>query len=322
MRCLSLAQAWQDAGGHGVFVVRESPEWLITRLSSERMDVVRIDCDASSLGDASSVIQIASQFNTSRVVVDGERFTSDYLAILNKSGISVALYDDFASRPSFPVEIVVNPNLGARQEPYRQAGYQGLLLSGGAYVPLRREFFSQPCGRVFADIGNRVLVSLGGSDPENLAPRIIGALVRNPSLQLTVVSGPAYLHDIDLAVFRECVDVVTGAEDILSHMMSADIAVVAAGGTLWEALFSRCAVLSYSRNSVQACVVACLAETGAVVDLGDVGLFDASVLRTTVERLASSRLLREQMAKRGIEFADGRGAGRVAAFLAEGKRHG
>jgi spore coat polysaccharide biosynthesis predicted glycosyltransferase SpsG len=98
-------------------------------------------------------------------------------------------------------------------------------------------------------------------------------------------------------------------------MMETDLAIIAAGGTLWELLTLGCTVLSYSRNTVQARVVHSLAAEGIVVDMGDAGGFDPVTLVSAVRGLAGSRSARERMAFLGREIADGLGALRVVEAL-------
>jgi spore coat polysaccharide biosynthesis predicted glycosyltransferase SpsG len=98
-------------------------------------------------------------------------------------------------------------------------------------------------------------------------------------------------------------------------MGEADLAIVVAGGTLWELLYMGCVVLSYSRNSVQAQIVEDLEKKGAVRNLGAVNDFDGSRLAEVVEELVRSKALRLQMATTGRRIIDGKGAARVVQHL-------
>jgi len=94
-------------------------------------------------------------------------------------------------------------------------------------------------------------------------------------------------------------------------MKRSDLAVIIGGGTLWELLFSGCAVLSYSRNSRQAQVVATLAEFGAAIDLDPVAAFSASRLRDEIRQLGNDEPKRRQMRAAGRQIVDGNGVLRV-----------
>ena len=72
-----------------------------------------------------------------------------------------------------------------------------------------------------------------------------------------------------------------------------------------------CAVLSYSRNIVQARVVEALSYRGVVVDMGETRHFDPAKLAASVKELVDSRLARERMTNLGGALVDGLGATRV-----------
>jgi spore coat polysaccharide biosynthesis predicted glycosyltransferase SpsG len=98
---------------------------------------------------------------------------------------------------------------------------------------------------------------------------------------------------------------------MVEFMRNSDQAIIAAGGTLWELLSMGCAILSYSRNVVQARVVGALSQRGALIDMGDTLHFDPETLVTSVKTLAASRLHRERMTDLGRTIVDGLGAARV-----------
>ena len=72
-----------------------------------------------------------------------------------------------------------------------------------------------------------------------------------------------------------------------------------------------CAVLSYSRNIVQARVVQALAQRGAVIDMGETCHFDPAKLAASVKKLVDSRRARERMTSLGRVLVDGLGSKRV-----------
>src|SRR5258707_1203530 len=57
---------------------------------------------------------------------------------------------------------------------------------------LRREFRKGAKKREIRQTGNRILVTLGGSDPENLTPKIANALARCSDLEVIAIAGAGY----------------------------------------------------------------------------------------------------------------------------------
>jgi spore coat polysaccharide biosynthesis predicted glycosyltransferase SpsG len=95
----------------------------------------------------------------------------------------------------------------------------------------------------------------------------------------------------------------------------ADVAIISAGGTLWELLAMGCAILSYSRNIVQKRVVEALSARGMAVNLGEAHNFDEVHLVAQVQEVAASRAAREQMSRLGRGLVDGLGATRIVEAM-------
>ena len=83
MRCLALAQAWQDAGGDGVFVMAEPLPAIRERLLSEKMQIVPLEVapGARKMPDGQAIWPGA--WGAVWVVVDGYHFGADYQQELN-----------------------------------------------------------------------------------------------------------------------------------------------------------------------------------------------------------------------------------------------
>jgi UDP-2,4-diacetamido-2,4,6-trideoxy-beta-L-altropyranose hydrolase len=325
MRCLALAQAWQDAGGSANLVTAELPEPLAPVVTDKGVSLIRIESVPGSAADAAETVDQARRLRADWVVVDGERFGSDFLDTIKAAGFQVLLIDDFAERKSVQVDLIANPNLDEDEGNYRKKGAAGRLLIGPSYTLLRREFKRQKTagggnGGSTRATGNRVLVTLGGSDPENLTPKIAAALASAADLRVTVVAGHGYDKVAELRKLKaNNVELVFNSSDMAQFMTDSDIAIIAAGGTLWEVLSMQCVVLSYSRNTVQSRVVAELAKRGAVVDMGETPYFDAKKLVRAVMELVDSQATRQRMATLGQSLVDGLGATRVVeAMIGQG----
>ncbi len=320
MRCLALAQGWKNAGGDAIFAIAQSPEKLLERLSNAELTTVRVNAAPGSPGDAAQVIAQTRRAGAKWIVVDGDHFSSEFLAQLKDAGIRVLLLDDFAGRSSFPVDVIVNSTYGATEEPYRLAGFDGLLLLGERHILLRSEFTNIAAqDRPTRQKGNRILITLGGSDPDNLSPKLLESLAGLSGLEITLVAGAGYAHADDLRAFESGrVKILFDVTDMPSLMRAADMAIIVAGGTLWELLYLGCTVLTYSRNDLQASVMGELADQGIVAYMGDIRQFSGPALASKVQELANAQELRQEMAHAGRQLVDGRGALRIIDGLLRG----
>jgi UDP-2,4-diacetamido-2,4,6-trideoxy-beta-L-altropyranose hydrolase len=242
MRCLALAQAWQDVGGKAVFVAAELPTGLEERLSREGFPFVRINGPVGTREDADATLAIAGDNDVALVVVDGYAFSVSYFDMLHEAGLRVLALDDLSHLERYPVDALLNQNLSATAEAYRgRVGTSTVLLLGPRFSLLRREFReAAPDATGQLHEPRRVLMTFGGGDVENLT----GALMRNlqhsarRDLHVIVLAGTANPH---IAALREIAadmtfpcEVRVDVSNMAELMVWADAAITAAGSTVWE----------------------------------------------------------------------------------------
>ena len=169
MRGLALAQAWQDSGGHSVFVMAENTPSLERRLQEEGIEVERLAVDAGTAADAEATGSIAGSRNADWIAVDGYQFGSAYQAAIKAAGFKLLFMDDNVHAAPYSADLVLNQNMYASRSPYAQREPSTQLLLGPRYAMLRREFRPwRNWQREIPPVGRKVLVTMGGSDPDNL----------------------------------------------------------------------------------------------------------------------------------------------------------
>jgi spore coat polysaccharide biosynthesis predicted glycosyltransferase SpsG len=202
------------------------------------------------------------------------------------------------------------------------------LLLGPRYALLRREF--GPAARRPRDvppIARKVLVTLGGSDPDNRTLTILRALqrCRVEGLHAVVVAGAASPHLGELeeaaATGPARVEVRTAVGDMSGLMAWADLAIGAGGITSWEraALGLPSLVVVIADN--QRDIAAALHQAGLSWNIGEAAALGEDRLRTAIEALSRDGAERKKMAERGRQLVDGRGGGRVVAYLTGAPSH-
>jgi len=126
MRCLALAQAWQDAGGGVLFLMGTGVPILEERLKSEGMDTAHLRAHAGSTDDAVETANLAQEVGATWVVLDGYHFDAVYQRTIKDSGVRLLFIDDNGHADHYYADIVVNQNIHAHaglytnREPYTQ----------------------------------------------------------------------------------------------------------------------------------------------------------------------------------------------------------
>ena len=165
MRCLALAKAWQSTSGRVSWVMAESIPALEERLRREGITCTRISLASGSNLDASRTVEEAQRADAAWVVVDGYRFTPDYLQTLKGSGRHVLFIDDDGRFESYGADAVLNQNVSAAPAMYTNRQPFTQLLLGPDYVLLRSEFLNETPGPKHPPDARNVLITMGGSDP-------------------------------------------------------------------------------------------------------------------------------------------------------------
>jgi len=341
MRCLGLAQAWQQDGGSVAFaVVRRIATPLEERLRADACGVHSLEALPGSNEDAVQTVWLARELRSAAVVLDGYEFDADYQRCLKAAGLRVLCIDDNGHATHYAADWVLNQNIHANPALYPSREPYTRLLLGTAYVLLRREFARwRGWVRIIPPHVRRVLVALGGGDAENVTLKVTQALQELvgkrrdlsgiPAMEAQVVVGGANPHWQSLKAALQgrpgAIRLVRHVKDMPGMMAWADLAVTAGGSTCWEVAFlglPSCVLVS-AENQVAS--VARLHGEGVAQSLGWASGCSADRLIGALEGLVDDPDRRRDMSERGRSLVDGRGAERVVGMVREAlslERHG
>lgn len=317
MRCLALAQAWQDAGGSAIFVLQHSTPAILRKLSSEGFKTLVISPGAHQ--DAIVTAKAATEHRAEWVVLDGYHFDNAYRSVLKTAGLKLLCIDDNGENCAF-AEVILNSNVYAQRAAYGHALPQSHLLLGARFAMLRREFRPREEHKQSHRSGQRVLITMGGSDPQGLTEMTLQAIKRGADSDLeirvaTTSSNPrvaaltAYCRTHNTPIF------VDG--DMPELMRWADLAIAAAGTTCLELCFFGLPAIVIDAAPNQLPTARELDRRGLALH---VPLSEATENRIAekVRLLAGNPDIRERMSRAAEGLVDGRGAERVTAVIIAG----
>lgn len=323
MRCLALAQAWQDTGGNAIFAMAAPSSSIRERLLKEGMEVLEISASAGTHDDATRTAALAREQVAPWVVVDGYQFGADYQRVLKSAGLRILFLDDYGHAGHYCADLVLNQNLSADQDVYENREPYTRLLLGPQYCLLRREFDAwREFRREIVPVGHRVLVTMGGSDPENFTEHAIEALnlIEHDSLEATIVIGGSNARS---EVFTRIaagtgkrIALLRDISNMAELMAGADVAVSAAGTTCWEICLMGLPAFLVDLAENQSRIARELDRRGCAIHLGRE--VSSEKLAGQIESLLRSRDKRQGMSARGRELVDGEGASRVVSDLRSG----
>lgn len=340
MRCLTLADGLKARGAECVFICREHPGNLLDMIRArgfaahalpmggEGDSVEGSPAHAAWLGatreaDAEQCRALIDGRAIDWLVVDHYALDARWEQLVRPACRRLMAIDDLADR-QHDCDLLLDQNLGRRPEEYADlVPGHCRVLAGPTHALLRPEFAKlreYSLARRAEPRLERLLISLGGVDKDNVTGQVLEALkacALPNNLRITVVMGPRapWVEEVrNMAVGMPWkTEVLVGVDDMARLMADSDLAIGAAGGTTWEraCLGLPCLLLVLADN--QRPGADALSGTGGVFPL-ERGPALAGELRLALERFLDPLRLRD-MGTAISRVADGLGVGRVACAM-------
>ena len=322
MRCLALAQAWQDAGGQVVFAMAMKDPVIEARLRAEDMGVVYLPARPGSADDTTQTTALAQQESAAWVVVDGYHFGAECQQMIKDSGLNLLFIDDNGHAEHYYADLVLNQNISASAGLYANREPYTRLLLGTRYVLLRREFLRwQGWKREIPVVARKVLVTLGGADPDNVTLKVVRALdqVAVDGLEAVVVVGGSNPHyeQLQSAIRNSpfAIRLERNVTNMPELMAWADVAVTAGGSTCWELACMGLPNLVLVLADNQRSIAERLDAAGVAVNLGWYENLSPVKVAQALAQLMVAAGRRADMARYGRELVDCGGSDRVLTQL-------
>lgn len=317
MRCLALAQALIDAGHMPMLATAEIAGSVSRRFSREGVEVLSVDAEkAGQSRDGVATRDLALTHRADWLVVDGYGFDNTYLAAI-AGPWRILLIDDLG-RDGVEVAMVLNQNPYALPQQYPARDPDCELLLGPRYALLRREFRDAPPTRSIRPQAQNILVSLGGSDADNVTLRVVRALAGVTAQAVRVVLGGSHPDpaSVEEAAGVAGFEVLREVESMPALLEWADLVIGAGGTSALEYAYAGLPSILLALADNQVPVVESLARANVVAPAGrpDDGL--EVRLRDEVDSLLADHERRESMADIGRSLVDGRGVDRLLARMA------
>lgn len=321
MRCLALAQAWQDAGGHVTFLTASDSLVLKNRLHSEGMFASFISTQPGSADDARQTSALARKITAPWIVLDGYQFDGAYQKAIKDSGALLLFVDDFGHAGQYHADIVLNQTAGADPHLYKKKEPYTQLLLGPRYALLRREFLNyQGWTRKYPDTAKKILVTMGGSDPDNATRMVVHALQQlKKNLEVIVVAGSHNPHFEELKGMIEhspdSIRLLQNVTDMPDLMAWADMAVSAGGSTCLEMAYLGLPNIVLVLAENQRANAENLGAEGISINLGWYHQNDERGLAKVLNMLISNPMLRKEMSVKARKLVDGSGVNRILSSV-------
>ena len=301
-RCLAIYQAFEERGITPIYVADcdDIGRVFLGQINLSALDWRRKANDLARLCTDCDVVLIDSYLADTHIYEQ-----------LRKTSRRIAYLDDYL-RIDYPPGVIVNGTIGAERLPYpRKSGHRYLL--GVDYAPLRKDFWDLS-PRIKRHKVENVLLVFGGEDARGLTGKTLRYLTTVfPEYTYHVVRGlnPEGDDDGSDSSRRRFYRNLTACE-FLQLMMSCDLAVSAAGQTIYELARIGLPTIAVGTAENQRHTIRGWIENGFLQS--ELWWDDADLF----EKLALE--IRDHANPEGEPhaFLDGQGARRIAQYLVEG----
>ncbi|RAU22886.1 UDP-2,4-diacetamido-2,4,6-trideoxy-beta-L-altropyranose hydrolase [Paramagnetospirillum kuznetsovii] len=307
MRCLTLAAELNRRGWRCRFACDAETLRTVPALRSAPVELIE-------LAAARDPAALAALAPPQWLVVDHYGLDQAYERALAAWAEHILVLDDLADRPHH-CDILLDQTIGASADRYLGlVPHWAVVLAGAGHALLRPDFAEAGPSRVVPL--DRILVSLGGTDPTNATGLALQALAAvGLGLPVSVVMGGAAPH---LEAVRDLAsrltpqaEVLVDVADMAALMARCGLAVGAAGTSALERCRMGLPSVAVVIADNQRDIAKGLEREGAAL----VSALDIAALARSLSLLAGDERARSRMAGRARSLCDGRGAARLADLM-------
>lgn len=323
MRCLALAQAWHDRGGDTCFVSALLSSSLQERIATEGFEYIPVNSPAGNEQDATALLSLAEHRDAQVLILDGYHFDAKYQATIANFRSTTLTIDDDGRLPVYRSSFVLNQNPSVSEETYPNISKHTRLLLGSQYALLRREFQQSQYKTPLVSISDKVfrcLVTLGGSDPDNITAVAIQGLMslQDEDMEVRVIIGDLNPHAnslVELTSRDKRFELVRNVSDMAKQYAWASFAIAAGGSSNWEMCYFGLPRVVVVLADNQRSNSEYLESEGIAVNIGEMADVSPTRVASAVNEFRQNNERLSFAQKRAQEIVDGFGAKRVVDQL-------
>lgn len=309
MRCAALAHSLGEAGWRCAWATASGDAALTARLSSRFDEITELTPGQ----DEPQAMAARWRGGCDLLVVDHYERDAEFAAACRGWAQSILAIEDLPER-AHDCDLLLDAAPGNSEEDYRRRVPEGaVLLLGPAYVPLMPEFAAarrRVLPRRFDGAAKRILVGLGGTNPDGVLDKVLDAVARASvalAPDLVMAGNIPDRARLEARVAEAGGRVHVDAGNMAELMAGADLAVGAGGISAWERCTLGLPTLLLVIAENQRINAAQLAEAGAAC----VVAAELESLTGAIDSLAGDQVVLEQMSRAAARLSDGLGAIRV-----------
>ena len=331
MRSLSIADAFRLLDEDCLFVT--SDNGLGDIIADRGYNIFSLNSNYNNMdSEFEGFCNELDNHDVKAIFVDSYFVTNQYLSELRsyckKRGAILVYIDDVLEFP-YPCDVLLNYNIYANRSDYDNLfGNQEkpIFLLNTAYMPIRREFQNLE-DRIIREDSKNILISTGGADYDGLSLHIVESIMAHNELKnycfhcVIGLMNPNLDEIIALGGKTDNIIIHSHVDNISELMKDCDVAISAAGSTLYELCATQTPTITYVLADNQISGAKGFEKRGILKYAGDIRMLGTKPL---VEKLINDAISlandykqRMTIAEKMGSVIDGQGANRIAVQIIE-----
>jgi len=320
-RCLAISSQLND-NSKSLFLTKTEE---IIKLNKESK-TIKINIDYDIKQQITLTENIIKKFKVDVVICDiNNKMSSEqpgdytyYLDQISKMNILLVSFEDFKIY-DVSSDIIVIPYIGANKITTNKRKNTTYLL-GPKYFIIRDEFMIYRQKYLSNEVRN-ILISMGGSDSNNLTKIIIQSIIGIvQNIHLNIIKGPLNRFNYDyikrmLNKSKISFGIHESPKDISGLMGISDLGIISSGLTQYEASVMGLPTIVISLNDYHNQVVDEYAKMESIINFGILNSSKTEILKKTVSNLINDQYLRKKMSINGKNILDGKGIERLISNI-------
>lgn len=303
LRCLNLAQ-WLHAKYKTFFVI-DQDEDVAAFIKEKGFTVFEVAYKGKDEKFEQALLNTIIGLEPYLVVNDMLDTTPEYMQALKAKKYKIVNIDDTSTSAKF-ANVLIDAN---KKEKEKKCLGPKFMVLNSLYAKLHKKK-----SRTHKVVKN-VLISFGGSDPDNLTLKTLQSLedVFPEKVDVNVILGPSYKKEDTLSEFMadDSFSFHTEVDGLSDFISAADLAIVGGGITMFECLCLGTPSIVIAENKAQAKNARRMVKYEAVEYLGVGGKISVKKIMRKVTALVDDADERERLASAGRNAIDGKGIFRV-----------
>jgi len=231
-RCINLSKSIEKKFKfyQPIFIVNRNNSVSKKILDNNNCIFFEVGGKVNTKKETDDLIKILAFNHPKILIIDSKRITKNYVSILKKCS-KVVIFEDEKKYNSNP-DLIINNNIWAK-EIYKKPNNK---LLGLKFNTISENFFKK---KAFNYNSKKILISLGGEDPENISLKLISMIYNSiPKLKIIIILG--HSHPDKKSVFNFCeykkinAKIIDSPEDISRYLSSLRLVISAGGLSAYE----------------------------------------------------------------------------------------